>query len=64
MERRAEQEFDSVSGGYMYPRSMVVVVQDCLNTVYMGESRLTAGDGKTRLTLEILQANWPTSVGD
>eukprot|EP00969_Alexandrium_andersonii_P147487 6521819-Alexandrium_andersonii.AAC.1 len=62
--RRSEQEFDSVSGGYMYPRTMVVVVQDCLNTVYVGESQLTGSDCQTRLTLEMLKANWPTFVGD
>eukprot|EP00969_Alexandrium_andersonii_P245958 10869415-Alexandrium_andersonii.AAC.1 len=29
--RRCEQEHDSMSGQYMYPRSMVVIIQDCLN---------------------------------
>eukprot|EP00969_Alexandrium_andersonii_P007645 333019-Alexandrium_andersonii.AAC.1 len=62
--RRSDQEFDQSTRSYMYPRSMVIVIQDCLNTVCMSEKQLRAGDFKTRLTLEHLRANWLTSVGD
>eukprot|EP00969_Alexandrium_andersonii_P078363 3455544-Alexandrium_andersonii.AAC.1 len=56
--RRSDQEFDQSTRSYMYPRTMVVVIQDCLNAVYMSEKQLTASDGKSRLTMEHLRANW------
>eukprot|EP00969_Alexandrium_andersonii_P342327 15131342-Alexandrium_andersonii.AAC.1 len=43
---------------------MVVMFQDCWNTVYLSEKQLTGSDHKTRLTFEHVQANWPTFVGD
>eukprot|EP00969_Alexandrium_andersonii_P068022 3000344-Alexandrium_andersonii.AAC.1 len=30
--RRSGHEFDQSTRSYMYPRSMVVAIQDCLNT--------------------------------
>eukprot|EP00969_Alexandrium_andersonii_P128689 5686756-Alexandrium_andersonii.AAC.1 len=62
--RRAEQEYDPQSGCYMYPRSMVLVVEDCSNTIYVAENQMYTADGKTKIMKELMQSHWPMSIGD
>eukprot|EP00969_Alexandrium_andersonii_P031424 1372161-Alexandrium_andersonii.AAC.1 len=48
----------------MYPRSMVVIIQDCLNTIYVTEKQLAGADYQSKLAIQELQRNWPMTIGD
>eukprot|EP00969_Alexandrium_andersonii_P082006 3614749-Alexandrium_andersonii.AAC.1 len=47
----------------MHPSSMVVVVQDRLNTRYLSDAELKQEDGLAKLTVDHMRANWSALIG-